>query len=271
MSGLCVESRELGEFMNKKIVTKILMLIALSFSVSPVFSMKLDKPPMLPKKVQKISKAKIAKSQKSIKSTKKLSGMPASNLYPAKYTREYIDSIKGDYNSVGRDEVIYVALDMLKGTGGEFSRDAILGNNLTSKPIKVEFKDLSQFNKKYTDYDALGWKRGSRLYIYINQRHNTSPAIALAALLSHEALHQDEYNSLAEETYAWTMEAAVWTELVKLYPDYDLGSDSLVVRENTLKKIFERGNYTDKYIKKTVYANEGYQNLPESSPGFEAL
>lgn len=251
--------------MNKKTIMKVLMLVALSYSISPAFSMKLDKPPMMAKKIQKVSKAKVFKSKKT------LSNGPVSNLYPAKYTKEYLDGIKGDYNSIGKDEVVYVALDMLKGTGGEFSRDAILGNNLTSKPIKVEFKDLSQFNKKYTDYDALGWKRGSRLYIYINQRHNTSPAIAIAALLSHEALHQDEYNSLAEETYAWTMEAAVWTELVKLYPDYELGSDSLVVRENTLKKIFERGNYTDKYIKKTVYSNDGYQNLPESSPGFEAL
>ena len=67
------------------------------------------------------------------------------------------------------------------------------------------------------------------------------------------------------------MEAAVWSELVELYPDYELNLDSLVQRENTLKKIFERGNCTDKYIKKTVYSNAGYQNLPESSPGFEAL
>jgi len=192
-------------------------------------------------------------------------------LYPVKYTPKYIASIKDIYKVVGKDEVFYVALDMLKGTNGEFSKNAILGANLTSKPIKIEFKDLGTINKTYATYDALGWKKGTKLYIYISQKHSTSPAIAIAALLSHEALHQDEFNSLAEETYAWTMEASVWTELVELYPDYDLGLDSLVQRENTLKKLFERGNYTDKYIKKTVYSNAGYQNLPESSPGFEAL
>lgn len=260
--------------MNKKTVTKLLMLVALSYGISPAFALKLDKPPMLPQK-QKVSKSlKISKNKKKAKVSAPqniVDAGAASNLYPTKYTRQYIDSIKGQYSSVSKDEVVYVALDMLKGTGGEFSRDAILGNNLTEKPVKVEFKNLAQYNKKYTDYDALGWKRGSRLYIYINEKHNTSPAIAIAALLSHEALHQDEYNSIAEETYAWTMEAAVWTELVKLYPSYDPGSDSLVVRENTLKKIFERGNYTDKYIRKTVYSNDGYQNLPQSSPGFEAL
>ena len=160
---------------------------------------------------------------------------------------------------------------MLKGTNGDFSRKAILGNNLTTKPIKVQFRNLGQIKQEYATYDALGWKRGSKLYIYISDKHNTSPAIAIAALLSHEALHQDEFNSLSEETYAWTMEAAVWSELLELNPDYDPGLDPLVVRENTLKKLFERGEYTNKYIKKTVYSNTGYQNLPESSPGFEAL
>ena len=258
---LFYKKKKVGVFMKKTHVVKILVLVCLSFGIYPAFSLSLDKPPMMnnngvknPKIVQNANPADTINP-----------------LYPAKYTRAYINEIKDDYKSVGKDEIFYVALDMLKGTNGDFSRRAILGNNLTSKPIKVEFKDLSTINKNYSTYDALGWKRGSRLYIYINQKHNTSPAIALAALLSHEALHQDEFNSLAEETYAWTMEAAVWSELVELYPDYELNLDSLVQRENTLKKIFERGNCTDKYIKKTVYSNAGYQNLPESSPGFEAL
>lgn len=129
---------------------------------------------------------------------------------------------------------------MLKGTNGDFSRKAILGNNLTSKPMKIEFKDLSTINKSYADYDALGWKR-EKVYIYVNQKHNTSPAIALAALLSHEALHQDEFNSLSEETYAWTMEAYVWCELLELNPDYELNLDSLVQRENTLRRYLKEG------------------------------
>jgi len=242
--------------MKKDSIAKILIMATLGFNIVPVFALTLDKPPML--------NTKIVKSKQILDET-------VNPLYPAKYTRSYIDQIKKDYEVVGKDEIFYVALDMLKGTNGEFSRNAVLGNNLTGKPAKIEFKDLSQINKNYANYDALGWKRGSRLYIYINQKHNTSPAIALAALLSHESLHQDEFNSLSEETYAWTMEAAVWCELLKIYPNYQLGPDSLVQRENTLKTLFERGNYTNTYIKKSVYSNAGYQNLPESSPGFEAL
>ena len=191
--------------------------------------------------------------------------------YPAKYDSNYIKQIKPIYKSVGKDEVIYVALDMLKGTNGEFSRNAILGNNLSGRTVKIEFRDLGTINPDYAKFDALGWKKNKQLFIYINPRHKDAPPGALAALLSHEALHQDEFNSLAEETYAWTMEASVWYEISKLYPESNDEIHPLVVRENMLKKLFERGGYSNKYIKKTVMSNEGYKNLPSTSPGFEDL
>jgi len=191
--------------------------------------------------------------------------------YPKKYTQTYIKQITPTYKSVGKDEIFYVALDMLKGTGGEFSRNAILGNNLSQRPIKIEFRDLGLISPAYASFDALGWKKNKQLYIYINPRHKDAPPGALAALLAHEAIHQDEYNSLAEETYAWTLEAATWCEILEIYPESNNELHPLVIRENTLKKLFERGNYTDKYIKKTVHTNEGYRNLPATSPGFEDL
>lgn len=191
--------------------------------------------------------------------------------YPAKYTQNYIKQITPMYKSVGKDPIVYVALDMLKGTNGEFSRNAILGNNLSGKSVKIEFKDLGAINADYANFDALGWKKGNQLYIYINPKHKDAPPGAIAALLSHEALHQDEYNSLAEETYAWTMEASVWYEISKLYPESNDELQPLVVRENTLKKLFVRGGYSNKYIKKTVMSNPGYKNLPSTSPGFEDL
>ena len=191
--------------------------------------------------------------------------------YPAKYTPVYIKQIAPGYKSVGQDEIFYVALDMLKDTTGMYSRNAILGSNLSQRPVKIEFRDLSQISPDYATFDALGWKKGKKLYIYINQKHRNAPAGALAALLSHEALHQDEFNSLAEETYAWTMEAVVWDEILKLYPESNDESSSLVKRENTLKKLLEKGNYTNKYIKKSVMQNAGYKDLPSYSPGFEEL
>ena len=197
--------------------------------------------------------------------------MTVPHQYPAKYTPEYIKQITPGYKDVGNDEVFYVAVDMLKDTEGMFSRNAILGNNLSQRPVKIEFRNLGDINKDYATFDALGWKKGKKLYIYINSKHQNAPAGAIAALLAHEALHQDEYNSLAEETYAWTMEAVVWNDIVKLYPESNQEEHALVTRENTLKKLLEKGNYTNRYIKKAVLQNEGYKNLPSYSPGFDSL
>ncbi len=197
--------------------------------------------------------------------------MTVPHQYPAKYTPEYIKQISSSYKDVSKEEVFYVALDMLKETEGMFSRNAILGNNLSERPIKIEFRDLGQINEEYATFDALGWKKGKNLYIYISNRHKDAPAGALAALLAHEALHQDEFNSLAEETYAWTMEAFVWDDIVNIYPESNQKDHALVDRENKLRKLLEKGNYTNKYIKKVVLQNPGYKNLPQYSPGFDNL
>lgn len=197
--------------------------------------------------------------------------VPPTVKLPSKYTPEYIQYISEEYKCTSKYELIYVAIDMLKGTEGDFSRKALLGNNLSGYPVKIEFRDLSTINKDYANFDAIGWKKKSKLWIYINPKHKTAPPGALAALLAHEALHQDEYNSLSEETYAWTMEASVWYEISKLYPESNDELHPLVVRENQLKKLFERGGYSNRYIKKTVMSNEGYKNLPSTSPGFEDL
>ena len=195
--------------------------------------------------------------------------VPSNVKLPAKYTQDYIDTISPEYKKVSDEQIFHVALDMLKGTSGDFSRKAILGYNVTQQPIKIVFKDLSEIDSAYASFDAIGWKKRGKLYIFINPKHQYAPPGALAALLSHEALHQDEYNSLSEETYAWTMEATVWNEIVQKYPESNNLDSSLVTRENILKQLLEKGNYTNKYIKKTVYANQGYKNLPLTSPGFE--
>lgn len=196
--------------------------------------------------------------------------VPDGVYLPSKYTMEYLEQLAKEYKNVSNEEIIYVALDMMKGTTADFSRKAILGYNLTQAPIKISFKNLSELNESYASFDAVGWKKKNKLFIYINPKHESAPPAALAALLAHEALHQDEYNSLSEETYAWTMEATVWNELVKQYPEANDLESALVSRENILKQLLEKGNYTNKYIKKTVYSNPGYKNLPLTSPGYNA-
>ncbi len=181
------------------------------------------------------------------------------------------DELYKKYKKVSDNDSIIKAIELLENTTGRYSKEAILGKNLTGKPIKVEFIDLSTINPMYANFDALGWKKKKTLTIYLNQKHKDAPVEALAAILSHEAIHQDEQNSLNEETYAWTLEAAVWTQLTDDNPSLEEISHPLVERENVIKKLFIRGNYTSKYIHTFVIGNKGYKNLPERSVGFEEL
>lgn len=173
------------------------------------------------------------------------------------------------YKKISSEDRIIEALELLKDTVGKFSHEAILGNNLTKKPIAVKFKDLSEIKREYATFDALGWRQAGKLNIYISHKHADAPAAAIAAILAHEALHQDEFDSLNEETYAWTMEASVWTQLCDKNPNLNDIAHPLVTRENLLKKLLEKGNYSDKYIKKSVFSNPSYSSLPVRSPGFE--
>lgn len=176
------------------------------------------------------------------------------------------------YKKVTKSPELMRALEAMKGSLGDFSRRAILGENISKRPIKIMFKSPGSLNPSYAGYDALGWKNGKQLYVYINPKHRTAPAEALASLLSHEALHQDKYNSINEETYAWTLEGAVWTEFLKKNPALaNYSQHPLVRRENTISKLFVKGGYSDRYVRNTVASNPGYRSLPGSSPGFENI
>lgn len=173
------------------------------------------------------------------------------------------------YKGVTKDGLVMQALEMMKGTIADFSYNAIMGNNLTHSKVNIKFRNLAEIKSEYESFDALGWKSKGKLYIYINQKHQEAPPEALAALLAHEAIHQDEFSSLNEETYAWTLEAATWMQLTENNDFATSSGSSLVEREEMLKKLFIKGNYTDKYIKKAVWTNPGYANMPSRSPGFE--
>ncbi len=186
------------------------------------------------------------------------------------------------YKKITKDGAVMKALELLQSVNlGEYSYNAIMGNNITGKPIKIEFKNLAEIDPKCASYEAMGWRKPDRfksqsitdksynLYIYVNEKHRNSPSEAVAAVLAHEAVHQDSLSSLNEETYAWTLEAGVWMKLAEKNPSVLNDSSSLVSRENMLKKLYEKGDYTNKYIKKAVFTNPGYKELPARSPGFE--
>lgn len=182
---------------------------------------------------------------------------------------EVNSEMKRIYSGVTKDERVIEALELMRGTDGEFSRKAILGKNLTNLPVVIEFRDLGEIRSSARDYDALGMKSGSQLYIFLNKKHKNASPVALAAILSHEALHQDVYNSKNEETYAWTMEATVWHELKVKNPNAAKDVTPLVTRENTLEGKLINANFTNKNIRDLIESHSAYSDLPHSSPGFE--
>ena len=256
----------------KKKSFKNLIILATSFCVLQPFSIAVEapKPVLRPELKVPTNNASVNKPVQSNNKKKKIEIYTDENGNQiSKEQKERSEQLKKTYKGVTKDERIMEALELLKGGLGDFSRKAIMGNNLSEKPMVVQFSNLSTFGQAYANFDALGWKKKNKLYIHINEKHQDAPAPALAAVLAHEALHQDDFNSLNEETYAWTLEAAVWTKLSEKDPKYNDSMHPLVVRENTLKKLFIKGNYTSKFIRKTVYSNPGYSNLPSRSPGFE--
>lgn len=177
---------------------------------------------------------------------------------------------KEQYSEITKDFQIIEILEIMKNSPAKFAYEKILGNNQSKKPIKLIFKDLSALNPQYKNYDAVGWKRGIQLYIYINPKNTKASKEALCALIAGRALHDDETDSINENVECIMIEAMTWDYFVDKNPALENEQSDLVVkRENILRKYFILGNKTDKYIRIIVKKNPIYQGLPETSPGFE--
>lgn len=171
---------------------------------------------------------------------------------------------------ISTDKKIIEAVKLMKDSPANESYGSLLGNNPTNKPFEIKFMNLSLINKQYKNYDALGWKRGKQLFIYINQKHHNAPPEALCALIASRALNQDETDSINEEVYIWTLEAVVWNYFLGKNPSLSNSYSSLVIgREKPLNEIYKKSQNDVKYIEETIKSNRGYTNFPLQSPGFE--
>lgn len=161
-----------------------------------------------------------------------------------------------------RDQGIIKAFALMQDGPGEASLNLIV-----NKPVRVIFKDMKTINKGLKNYDALSWlsNQGEQV-IFVNEKHRNAPPEAIAALISHEAMHHDAFNSLTEEIESWKHEVAVWMEMKKRNPELlkiAAGTYPLVDRENRIEAEHQKGSL-DQFVR----SSPGYQGLPESSPGF---
>lgn len=169
----------------------------------------------------------------------------------------------GEYYHVTRDQPLVKAVWHLERSDSARAIAAYIFDN----NVKVMFKDLREIGKAYRKHDALSWIDPlGRQYVFVHQRHMSAPPQALAAIISHEVMHNDEFNSHAEELAGWTQELRTWQEMIVRYPvlgEIPNGKIPLVDRLNALQVL----NNQQK-LKETVYTHKSYQGLPEHSPGF---
>jgi hypothetical protein len=166
-----------------------------------------------------------------------------------------------------RDPLLLQTLSLMgKTPSAQASLDIII-----KRPVRLIFKPMgATFGAAYAAYDALSWLGNpddsgqQQRVIFINEVHRNAPPEALAALLAHEALHDDAENSLAEETAGWTLEATVWRELLTPHPEVShMTHATLVQRMNTLSL-----GLVAHSLGRMVTNNPGYKGLAEHSPGF---
>ncbi len=191
------------------------------------------------------------------------------------YTNSFALADENIYSDITNNQKIINTLNSLKTHNQQTKHtlDIILGDNLSSKPMKIMFYDFSALGSSFEEMDAVACKKqnSDRIFILINNIHQDAPIEALASLLTHETIHQDDISSIEEETTGWTNEAKAWisykqtnTKLNNLDPEIS----PLVKRLNTLAEMYTAANNTSAKIAKSVSSNKGYSILAQYSPGF---
>ncbi len=167
-----------------------------------------------------------------------------------------------DYYHCTHDQVIAEALGDL-----EHSTQKETVRYLIENEGHVLFKDMRELGPQYLNHDALSVITDDDHHIiYINEKHRSAPAPALAAIISHEAMHSDRENSIQEEISAWHQEAKTWQEMLIQYPalkSVAVGQCPLMDRLNAIALLIEHHQ-----LESEIETNVAYHGLPEHSPGF---
>ncbi|MBR6297893.1 MAG: TonB family protein [Candidatus Gastranaerophilales bacterium] len=201
----------------------------------------------------------------AIKSTGKYKPIPSeckSNSVPVEFTFAYnVESSIQD-----KSDVIQEAVLLLKKCDFSEPYNIISGGNPTKKEYIIEFKNLEDLDNKYGNFDAIGWKKDGRLYVFINQKHKNSSPEALAAIIAGRSVHIDKFDSINEEAYAWLIEGYIWKALSQNSFQKD---DELVKREKAITELIESDLYEGRVLIEFIEKNSGYINYPKQSKGYK--
>lgn len=179
-----------------------------------------------------------------------------------------IKALKKKYKKISKNMAIIYALESIKTSPAKTVYRRIMGINQTQKPLKIEFKNLADINKIYTNSEAVGKMKWGRGHVYINDKHKKAPAEILAVSIAGMSVHTDKKNSVNEETYAWATEAVLWEYFSKLNPEIKNYESTLTEREEALKELYLKSPRDAKYIVNTVRKNNAHIKYQWESRGF---
>ena len=186
-----------------------------------------------------------------------------------KAEKKRIKELRKTYKKVSSDMQIIDAMELMKKSPAIGSYEMIMGDNYKGEPIRVGFENLGEIRKKYTNFDAINKQKRGKLYIYVDKRHQAAPPEAIAALVSGMPVHLgDKKDSVNEEAYAWSVEAVVWSYLLKKNPDVVKQRSRLVNREEILREQYEKSPRNAQYVVETVRKKRGDIRYKWESAGY---
>lgn len=169
----------------------------------------------------------------------------------------------GQFYALTRDDQVVEALLILEMIG-----ETETVKTLMDRQVHVVFKNLEELGRQYRNADALSWllPNGEQM-IFIDEIHKFAPPQAIAAIISHELMHNDVQNSIQEEITAWNEELRVWKAMKTAFPilnEIKVKQFPLVDRLNAIGVLEQKQQLTS-----TIANHKGYRGLPKTSPGFE--
>ena len=187
----------------------------------------------------------------------------------------------GDLYQISREPAIVLALQLISQTSHASVVDKLINNQ-----VHILFQDLSLLGHPNDDAMSIVNRMNGQQYTYIAQKHISAPPEALAALIVHESMHDDDQNSIAEEVAAWTEEARTWEEMTINFPELSKiqpGTYPLVDRLNALVLTLHQATepattqaptdpdaprVLNNTLETLIRSNPTYQGLPEHSPSY---
>lgn len=162
---------------------------------------------------------------------------------------------------------LYKAKNLLKTLPmGSTCYKVLDGQNKTNKEFILEYKNLSDLDKRYTDYFALAYLKEDRLYMYVNTKYASEPLEAISTIMAGCSICDDSQYSITEGVFQMIIYGGVWEDFLVKKPDLQYKDTPMVRYLNYCRKVLKEEEKPGEVFKAAVLKNN--PDLPLESPGY---